>query len=569
MRNRKLNLNQILSRKLIVLLAAQIVSVVCFGSFGVWTARERQEKAVEYILKMYQQSLDTVLSTLENDLEDILSRQQLLELLQHRSELQRWHACYSLAEVLRDKRISSRDVDGYIIADSAHRNFLMNRSENITYGELKALEDYMLQEAESGKTNSGWISARLAGESYLLRYYNYRGVIIAGLVSSEKIVEILSLGNQDEISVDFFVTDAEGTVLCSSDTKAYGEKLYDEKAVVWSEPIQNGSYYIEGILKKSLENAQTPYFFVILALMCAALVMLMTLQRFMGREVVTPIRELEYTSRRIQEGDYSCRPEFICSNREMTELKETYELMLNTILEMKVREYERVIQMKDSEIKYMHMQLKPHFFLNALSTVNSMAYEGKMNEIHEFIQVFSENIRYMFKAGLRLVSLEEEIENVGKYLKLQRMFYKESFYSYMDVPDELRGYPVPQMLVHTFVENIFKHVISVGGFTTIFVVCSAEEYQGEKMLKIEVQNSGREFSDEILKEINEGTEADQRDVSSGIGLKNVKEILNLMYEREGLLKLENLDGGKVTVWIPRKAIEKNTGVRNHESADRG
>ena len=303
MRNGRLNLNQILSRKLIALLAAQIVSVVCFGSFGVWTARERQEEAVEYILKMYQQSLDTVLSTLENDLEDILSRQQLLELLQHRSELQRWHACYSLAEVLRDKRISSRDVDGYIIADSAHRNFLMNRSENITYEELKALEDYMLQEAESGKTNSGWISARLAGESYLLRYYNYRGVIIAGLVSSEKIVEILSLGNQDEISVDFFVTDAEGTVLCSSDTKAYGEK-YDEKAVVWSEPIQNGSYYVEGILKKSLENAQTPYFFVILALMCAALVMLMTLQRFMGREVVTPIRELEYTSRRIQEGDY-------------------------------------------------------------------------------------------------------------------------------------------------------------------------------------------------------------------------------------------------------------------------
>ena len=172
MRNGRLNLNQILSRKLIVLLAAQIVSVVCFGSFGVWTARERQKEAVEYILKMYQQSLDTVLSTLENDLEDILSRQQLLELLQHRSELQRWHACYSLAEVLRDKRISSRDVDGYIIADSAHRNFLMNRSENITYGELKALEDYMLQEAESGKTNSGWISARLAGESYLLRYYN-------------------------------------------------------------------------------------------------------------------------------------------------------------------------------------------------------------------------------------------------------------------------------------------------------------------------------------------------------------------------------------------------------------
>lgn len=46
----------------------------------------------------------------------------------------------------------------------------------------------------------------------------------------------------------------------------------------------------------------------------------------------------------------------------MLELKDTYIMMLDTIMELKVQQYEKVIQVKDSELKYMHMQLKPHFF---------------------------------------------------------------------------------------------------------------------------------------------------------------------------------------------------------------
>lgn len=198
------------------------------------------------------------------------------------------------------------------------------------------------------------------------------------------------------------------------------------------------------------------------------------------------------------------------------------------------------------------MQLKPHFFLNALSTINSMAYQNKNEEIHDFIQVFSENIRYMFRAGLHTVPLKEEIAHVDKYLDMQKLLYANSFYAYYEMPAQLEKYPVPQMLLHTFVENIFKHVIDINSFTTIFIVCSLEEHNQESMLKIEVQNTGKCFGEETLRRIN-GTEEDGNS-SGGIGLMHTKEILSIMYGQNSLLWLENEEpeGSKVTVWIPRK-----------------
>ena len=108
------------------------------------------------------------------------------------------------------------------------------------------------------------------------------------------------------------------------------------------------------------------------------------------------------------------------------------------------------------------------------------------------------------------------------------------------------------MLLHTFVENIFKHVIDINSFTTIFIVCSLEEHNQESMLKIEVQNTGKCFGEETLRRIN-GTEEDGNS-SGGIGLMHTKEILSIMYGQNSLLWLENEEpeGSKVTVWIPRK-----------------
>lgn len=550
----KMKLNRILSVVLVFLLIMQILIVWIFGSFGTWLSQREEEESVDYILRTYRTNLDKALNKVENDLQDILSNQLTLEMLNNRSDLQRWHASYNMISMLNQKRLITKEVDGYIISDRAYDTFLMTRGKNISYSDLDSIESYFENLQDRDIINSGWTSAEIDERGYLLKYYNYGGVLIAAIISQEQIRQILSYGQETDTAIEFFVTNAEKEIICSSNPIwEYGQKISDNTVSVLREKkIMDGAYYVMGGMHKVGMGAQTPYFFIILFLMLVSVLLLFGLQKFMNREVLRPVKVLSETSEKIRQGNLDVRPQYQCWNSEMIELKDTYVMMLDTIMDLKVKEYEKVIQVKDSELKYMHMQLKPHFFLNALSTINSMAYKNKNNEIHEFIQVFSENIRYMFRAGLHTVCLKEEIAHVNKYLEMQRLFYRDSFYSYFEVPDEVQEYQVPQMILHTFIENVFKHVIDINSFVAIFIACSMEEHSGQNMLKIEIQNTGKHFEERILRQINE--DENQGMETGGIGLIHTKEILGIMYGQNNLIRLENEEpeGTKVTLWIPEK-----------------
>lgn len=551
---RTMHLNKMLSLMLLCLLVIQSVVVWEFGSFGTMMLRQQEEESVDYILKTYRTNLNKALNKIESDLQDILSNQVTLQMLKNRSDLRRWRASYNLTSLLDEKRVTTQDVDGYVISDTAYNTFLMARNKNIAYSDLDDIESFFKQIDRGEIISSGWTAAEINKKGYLLKYYNYEEILIGAIVSQEKVQQILSYGQDTDTGIEFFVTNNEKEIICSSNpTWQYGQKIEENgNSVLREQKILDGEYLVMGSIQHVGLGAQTPYFFIILFFLILVVVLLLFLRFFMNKEVIGPVKVLSDTSEKIQQGNLMVRPSYECWNQEMLELKETYAMMLNTIMDLKVQHYEKMIQVKDSELKYMHMQLKPHFFLNALSTINSMAYQNKNEEIHDFIQVFSENIRYMFRAGLRTVPLKEEIAHVEKYLDMQKLLYANSFYAYYEMPEQLEEYPIPQMLLHTFVENIFKHVIDINSFTTIFIVCSLEEHNQESMLKIEVQNTGKCFEEETLRRIN-GTGEDGNS-SGGIGLMHTKEILSILYGQNSLIWLENEEpeGAKVTVWIPEK-----------------
>ena len=551
---RTMHLNKMLSLMLLCLLVIQSVAVWEFGSFGTMMLRQQEEESVDYILKTYRTNLNKALNKIESDLQDILSNQVTLQMLKNRSDLRRWRASYNLTSLLDEKRVTTQDVDGYVISDTAYNTFLMARNKNIAYSDLDDIESFFKQIDRGKIISSGWTAAEINKKGYLLKYYNYGEILIGAIVSQEKVQQILSYGQDTDTGIEFFVTNNEKEIICSSNpTWQYGQKIEENgNSVLREQKILDGEYLVMGSIQHVGLGAQTPYFFIILFFLILVVVLLLFLRFFMNKEVIGPVKVLSDTSEKIQQGNLMVRPSYECWNQEMLELKETYAMMLNTIMDLKVQHYEKMIQVKDSELKYMHMQLKPHFFLNALSTINSMAYQNKNEEIHDFIQVFSENIRYMFRAGLHTVPLKEEIAHVEKYLDMQKLLYANSFYAYYEMPEQLEEYPIPQMLLHTFVENIFKHAIDINSFTTIFIVCSLEEHNKESMLKIEVQNTGKCFEEETLRRIN-GTGEDGNS-SGGIGLMHTKEILSILYGQNSLIWLENEEpeGAKVTVWIPEK-----------------
>lgn len=130
---------------------------------------------------------------------------------------------------------------------------------------------------------------------------------------------------------------------------------------------------------------------------------------------------------------------------------------------------------------------------------------------------------------------------------------------------------VPQMILHTFVENIYKHVVSADRMVTLLVraeVVYEPMISDERLLCLIVEDDGDGFPDEIVEAFREQSPEPER-LKNCIGLMNVRRTLELMYGRNDLIILKNnmSAGTKVTMYIPAEIAAERSNY--NEIADRG
>ncbi len=108
-----------------------------------------------------------------------------------------------------------------------------------------------------------------------------------------------------------------------------------------------------------------------------------------------------------------------------------------------------------------------------------------------------------------------------------------------NVEDRAADVPMPKLLVHTFIENIFKHAFDGESMLSIFIRARYEA----GMTRIVIEDSGTGFSPADL----------AGNFSAGhVGVTNVRQTLRLLYGRDDLLKLSNNEqgGARVEIDIP-------------------
>ena len=78
----------------------------------------------------------------------------------------------------------------------------------------------------------------------------------------------------------------------------------------------------------------------------------------------------------------------------------TFNRMLDRIEKLKIDVYEEKLSKQKAELKHLQLQLKPHFFLNALNIIHSLAQLGDCAKIQELIQYLTNYFRYVFRTTL-------------------------------------------------------------------------------------------------------------------------------------------------------------------------
>ena len=179
-----------------------------------------------------------------------------------------------------------------------------------------------------------------------------------------------------------------------------------------------------------------------------------------------------------------------------------------------------------ADLKLLQSQINPHFLFNVMNTIYGIALQENAERTAEGIQKLGDMMRFMLHENQQdRIALSKEITYLKEYLYLQslRTSTTSSIQNTVDIQEVVGDYQIPPMLLIPFVENAFKHGISLNKPSWIRVQLSVDE----GVLKFSVYNS-----------IHKAHEHDPESEKSGIGLDNVKERLRLLYENKYQLNIE-------------------------------
>ncbi|MGH4124001.1 MAG: sensor histidine kinase [Clostridium sp.] len=200
----------------------------------------------------------------------------------------------------------------------------------------------------------------------------------------------------------------------------------------------------------------------------------------------------------------------------------------------------------DLEAKNMSLMVNPHFLFNTLNCIARIAY-FEHSKTEELIYCLSDLLRYNLKQDNQLHTIGAEIDNIKKYLYIQKVRFKNRLVYDSDIPENIKSYRIPNMVIQPIVENAVIHGITPkrdGGKISIF----AEEYKNE--IIISIMDNGNGFPKDVLQNIQ------QFENKSGLGFGNTDRRLKQYYGEQYGLKIVKSDysGSTVTITIPTHPI---------------
>lgn len=177
----------------------------------------------------------------------------------------------------------------------------------------------------------------------------------------------------------------------------------------------------------------------------------------------------------------------------------------------------RELGKSDASLSFLQSQINPHFLFNALNTLYGTALQENAERTGEGIQKLGDMMRFMLHENVQdRISLTRDVDYLENYIALQKLRTSRSADIVIDtqIDEQLNNLQITPMLLIPFVENAFKHGISLQQPSHIKVTLQTKE----NTLYFDVHNS-----------IHIKPDNDPEKLKSGIGLINVKQRLALLY----------------------------------------
>lgn len=200
------------------------------------------------------------------------------------------------------------------------------------------------------------------------------------------------------------------------------------------------------------------------------------------------------------------------------------------------RERERLkAHATEAELRALRAQINPHFFFNTLNTIAHLVETNVDNGVVT-IEKLADLFRYTLASTRKeRVSLREELDQVQRYLDIEKLRYGEQLRSSIVADESLDTSRVPPMLLQPLVENAIRYGKDQEGN----VILTIKAVRENDSIRIEVMDSGV-------------TPVDQEELVNGpgTGFKNVNHRLKTLYREQLYIRTGKPQGLIVGMRIP-------------------
>lgn len=175
-----------------------------------------------------------------------------------------------------------------------------------------------------------------------------------------------------------------------------------------------------------------------------------------------------------------------------------------------------------TELIYLKTQVQPHFFFNTLNNIYSLTLQQSAKAA-PLVAKHADIMRYMlYMASEPTVTLQKEVDFLRDYIGVEAVRYPERIMINFEAQGIEQTAVIEPLLLLPFVENTFKHGIS--------------EEINEGFVLVILSQIGNELSLEVS---NSKSEIGANNGHDGIGLKNVKKRLDLLYPQRYSLTIQD------------------------------
>ena len=184
---------------------------------------------------------------------------------------------------------------------------------------------------------------------------------------------------------------------------------------------------------------------------------------------------------------------------------------------LQVRGLQTALGQSEADLQFLRSQINPHFLFNVLNTLYGTALQEGAERTAEGVQKLGDMMRFMLHENhLAEIPMSKEIEYLRNYIALQELRTEsaESIRIEASIQETFPEYRIAPMLLIPFVENSFKHGISL---------------REPSWIKLHLYSEGNRILFEIRNSVHARKGDDPEKMRSGIGLKNVLHRLKLLY----------------------------------------